>query len=81
MSLQDRLVSFIKELGLELDGDVTRSTQLFKSGLLDSLSLFNLAEWIEQEINKPVDLTEINILEEWETIGDVLDFIDDHRGK
>lgn len=79
-SLEVRCLTFLKKLNVRLNGELNKDTQLFKSGLLDSLSLFSLAEWIEAEMDEPLDLTKIDILEEWKTVGSVLNFIKKHRG-
>ena len=80
MSLQERLVAFLEELDLEESCEFKEDTSLIKSGVLDSLNLFKLATWIEAEIDNQIDLTEFNLLEEWDTIADILNFIELHRG-
>ena len=79
MPLQKRLVEFIEKQDVELNGELKRDTALITSGLFDSMSLFNLAAWIEQEIGKPVDPTTFNLLEEWNTIADIVKFVEKHR--
>lgn len=80
MSLCDRLVAFIEGQDLELDSELKETTSLIKSGLMDSLALFNLATWIEGEINSQVDLTAFDISEEWDTVANILSFIEKHCG-
>ncbi|MGH7799580.1 MAG: phosphopantetheine-binding protein [Thermodesulfobacteriota bacterium] len=80
MSLHDRLLAFIKELDVELNYDLKEDTSLVKSGLFDSLALFNLALWVEREIDTQVDLTTFDLSKEWDTIADILNFIEKHRG-
>lgn len=80
MSLQNRLVTFIGELDVELNCDLREDTSLIKSGLFDSLALFNLALWVEREIDTQVDLTTFDLSKEWDTIADILTFIEKHRG-
>ncbi len=75
MSLYDRLIAFIGRLDIELNCELNRDTSLIKSGLFDSLALFNLAAWIEREVGKQIDLTKFDLSQEWETITDILDFI------
>lgn len=79
MSLHNRLVKFINELDLEVNCEFKDDTSLIKSGMLDSLGLFHLAEWIEREIEIPIDLTKFNLSEEWDTIPDIVKFIEKHR--
>ena len=80
MSLQNRLITLIKEQDVELNCDLNENTSLIKSGLFDSLALFNLAIWIEQEIGARVDLTEFDLSGEWDTIADIISFIQKQRG-
>ena len=80
MFLQERLLAFLEELDLEERCEFREDTSLIKSGVLDSLNLFKLATWIEAEIDHQIDLTEFNLLEEWDTIADILKFIEEHRG-
>jgi aryl carrier-like protein len=80
LSLRDQLVVLIDELGLPLeDGELQDDTSLIKSGLVDSLALVALAEWIDQAIGTPVDLTVVDLADEWDTIPDILSFIVAHR--
>jgi acyl carrier protein len=76
MSLHERLLKFLQELDLELNDELTDDTSLIKSGVLDSLSLFKLAAWVEQEIGGQVDLREFNLIEEWDTIAEILNFVE-----
>ena len=76
MSLHERLVGFLKELDLELNDELKEDTSLIKSGLLDSLGLFKLATWVEQEIGGQVDLRTFNLIEEWDTITEILNFVE-----
>ena len=66
----------MEELDLELDDKLKEDTPLIKSGILDSLSLFKLAAWVEQNVGIQVDLREFNLIEEWDTIADILNFVE-----
>jgi acyl carrier protein len=79
MSLHNRIVNFINELNLEVNCELEDDTSLIRSGILDSLGLFHLAEWIEREIDTPIDLTKFNLSEDWDTISDIVKFIEKHR--
>lgn len=79
LSLRDQLVVLMDELALPLDGELQDDTSLIKSGLVDSLALVVLAEWIDQAIGTPVDLTVVDLAEEWDTILDIVNFIATHR--
>jgi D-alanine--poly(phosphoribitol) ligase subunit 2 len=81
MSLRNRLAAFIEGLDVELNGDMKEDTPLIESGLFDSLALVQLAAWIEQQIEVQVDLTAFDLSKEWNTIADILSFIEKHRGR
>ena len=74
--MESRLLRFLEELDLELDDKLKEDTPLIKSGILDSLSLFKLAAWVEQNVGIQVDLREFNLIEEWDTIADILNFVE-----
>ena len=60
---------------MELDGELNEDTPLITSGLFDSLALFDLASWIEKQVNRPVDPASFNLVEEWNTISNIVNFI------
>ena len=80
MSPQEDLLALIRSWDVKLDGELGPDTPLIRSGLFDSLALFNLVLWIEQQIGAPIDPTALDLAEEWDTVRDVLRFIDRHRG-
>ena len=85
MLLRDRLTAMVqaklKELGYDLGCELTDDTPLISSGLFDSLALLNVAVWIEGEIDSQVDIMELDLGSEWDTIGDILNFIKKHSGQ
>lgn len=76
MSLRQRLIDYITGLDSEFDGAVGPDTSLIRSGVLDSLGLFRLALWIENEMRCPIDLTSFDITELWDTPDDIARFIE-----
>ena len=79
MSVREQLINVITGSDLELDGELNDDTSLIKSGRFDSMALFNLVLWIEGNIDSKVDFTEIDVAKEWDTIVDILDFVERHR--
>lgn len=79
MSVRDRLLAFIRDLQLPLDGEVGDETQLIDSGRLDSLALVELALWVEGEVGKPLDPAAFDLRMEWQTVSSVVRFIERHR--
>ena len=79
MYMYDQLITLIHGMDLGHNGRIEKQTSLIRSGLLDSMALFHLALWIENEINRPMDLTAFDISKEWDTPEDILNFIERHR--
>jgi acyl carrier protein len=79
MPLRQRLIDYITGIDFELEGEVRPDTSLIRSGLLDSLALFKLALWIENEVRCPIDLTSLEINEVWDTPNDIIHFIEARR--
>jgi acyl carrier protein len=79
MSLRDQLLTTIESWNLEVPDGLQEDTPLIASGLFDSLALFNLTIWIEQQLGRPVDPTAFDLTREWATIGDVVRFVEDNR--
>jgi acyl carrier protein len=79
MLLRDQLIDLIKDSDMELGGELKDDTSLIKSGRIDSMALFNLALWIEGYIDSRLDLTTIDVSKEWDTISDILNFLEKYR--
>jgi len=58
---------------------VEADTPLLSSGLLDSLALFNLTLWIEEEIGRMLDIFNLDIKEQWETPAQIAAYIERER--
>jgi acyl carrier protein len=73
-ALRDRLLAF---LAGGLPGrELNDGTPLLTSGLLDSLALIDLVEWMQQEVGTAIDLDAIeNPLTEWNTVRDIVNFV------
>ena len=75
-TLRDRLMEVLKASDMALNGDLRGDTPLLTSGELDSLGLFNLALFIESEIDGKIDITAFDLAKEWNTVDNILNFID-----
>ena len=80
-SLRNRLDEFIQEITAGLEIELREETSLIRSGLVDSLALLQLAEWIERETGAPLDVTAIDLATRWDTMADILTFIHGSRGR
>ena len=81
VSLRDQLIAAIHSWDLGLSGDLGDDVSLIRSGIFDSVALFNLVLWVEQQIGRPVDPTSFDLAEEWDTVGGVLRFIEQRRSR
>lgn len=79
MSLRDQLVEMIGDGIIDLDSNIGKDTSLIRSGLIDSLGLFNLALWIEKEIGSTLQIASLDPSKEWDTMADILKFIENRR--
>ena len=84
MSVEDDLMNFVQKAIehsiQEFDGELRENTSLIQSGLIDSLTVLQLAEWIEQHIGFEIDMTTFDPLEEWDTMKAILTFIETKKG-
>ena len=74
--LRDKLIGVILRSSPDHIADLTDTTSLIKTGLVDSLGLVEIATYIEREIGRPLDFSRVNPEEEWDTIAGILQFID-----
>ena len=78
--LKPELVKLMNELLEEaeqaLDGPLEDDTSLIASELLNSLSLLELADWVDDQMGGKLDLNNTNIAKEWDTIEQILGFIE-----
>lgn len=78
-SAKDRLVRLLEEGTQDSDIELEEDTSLIRSGLLDSLGLFRLALWIENETGSKLDLESLDPAKEWDTIHGILTFVAGYR--
>jgi len=79
MPLREELIDLLRNGNMDLPSDIGDDTPLISGDLLDSLGLFNLALWIEAQTGTPIDLTSIDPAGEWDTMADILAFVETHR--
>lgn len=83
MSLRTELYVFLqnklKEIHNEQEIILKDDTSLVKSLLLESLALLQLSVWIERAVGVPLDFSAFDISREWDTIPDILRFIEKRR--
>ena len=76
MTVRDKLLDFIRGLELDFSGELTDDTPLLESGLLDSLALLQLAQWVELEVGRKLDPAAFDLQKEWSTVAGILRFVE-----
>lgn len=79
MSTRDHLIALVESWNLAMPPNWDGESSLVRSGILDSLALFRLILWIEEQVGKPVDPTTIDLASELDTIHDVVRFVERNR--
>jgi acyl carrier protein len=79
VSQREDLIALIEGSRVELPEPLCDDTSLIRSGLLDSLALFNLVLWIETQIGAPVNPAALDLSREWDTPADILRYIERER--
>jgi len=79
MSLREQLLAFIKDTDVALAEDVGSDNSLIRSGLFDSLALFQLFLWVESQVGSSIDLLSFDLAAEWDTVNDIVRFIEARR--
>lgn len=73
MPQRDDLLRMIS--GWHLTEPVADDTSLVRSGLLDSLALFHLVLWVEEQTGQPLDPTQVNIRDELDSVAGILRYV------
>ncbi len=74
-----RLLEYLRSPEFALGCEIEADTPLLDSELLDSLGLFRLAMWIEEELGAPVELGAVDVVRDWNTVDRVATYIKKQR--
>jgi acyl carrier protein len=80
MVVRERLLQFLRGAEVNAAVEITPTTPLIRSGLFDSLALFKLALWVEQEVGSSIDFMNIDFSVAWNTVDDIVAFIEERKG-
>jgi acyl carrier protein len=81
VSLREDLLQTLRQNVPLLPADVTDTTPLIGSGVLDSAGLFHVALWVERQVGGTFDVTQFDLAAEWDTIADIVAFVERHRAR
>jgi acyl carrier protein len=79
MSLHDELIAAFSAWSPALTQDVAWDTPLLTTGRLDSTAVFQLLLWVEARVGHPIDVTAIDMPSQWNTVNDIIAFIERER--
>jgi acyl carrier protein len=81
--LRQRVLDFVRsDVAVsqpEAASDLGTDTPLISSGLIDSLGLLQLADFVESEVGELLPVEDIDIQSEWNSVGAIVESIDRHR--
>lgn len=80
-ALREQLRTLIAEFSPLGHAAIADDTPLITSALVESVTLLNVALWVEQQIDPTVELTAFDLSVEWDTVADILDFIEKYRSR
>ncbi len=73
-SLQADLLRFIASDVALVDGTVDVETDLVMSGLIDSLGVMALVDWLEQRLGIVIDPTDV-VIEHFESVASIIGYL------
>ena len=77
--LRAQLRALIAEFAPHEHGVIADDTPLISSALVESVALLNVALWVEEQVDAAVEITSFDLAAEWDTITQILDFVEKHR--
>lgn len=69
----DLLAFITDEVALD-DGGIERSTDLLATGMVDSLGVVLVVEWIERNLGRTIDPADV-VLENFQTVDAMMEFL------
>jgi len=76
MDLKEKLRAALASWGV--DAGAGGDASLIRSGALDSVALFNLSLWVEEQTGAPVDPTSFDLMQEWDSVESIVRFVATH---
>lgn len=78
---REALIEALEAWGVDRADIADDHASLLGSGVLDSLALFNLSLWLEQQLGEPIDPTSFDVAREWDSVASILAFMARRRGE
>jgi acyl carrier protein len=80
MSVREGLNAFIQQANLKGLRDLRPDQSLIGSGRIDSLAFFHLVLWIERQTGSHIDLSNVDVRNELDTLDHIVEFVDKRNG-
>jgi acyl carrier protein len=77
--LREQLRALIDELARPDGEPIDDDAPLISSGRLESIALLNVALWVEEQIDAAVEITSFDLAAEWDSVAQILEFVEKHR--
>jgi acyl carrier protein len=61
--------------------DLPDNAPLISSGLLESAALLNVALWVEDRLGVALELAELDLTAEWDSMSAIVGFVERHRAR
>jgi acyl carrier protein len=79
MNLTTQLLDFVnREASLDPTTQIELETDLLLTGLVDSLGVIRVVQWLEDELEMMIDPVDV-ILENFQTVARMIDFVELQR--
>lgn len=78
-TLREQLMALIAESTRHEHGAIDDDTPLLSSGMVESVGLLDVALWVEARIDATVEITSFDLTAEWDTVAQILDFVERHH--
>jgi acyl carrier protein len=77
--LREQLRALIGALAHPDEEAIDDDTPLISSGRVESITLLNVALWVEEQIDAAVEITSFDLAAEWDSVAQILEFVEKHR--
>lgn len=77
--LRAELRQLLVECAPDLDGALTDDTPLISSGRVESTALLSVAIWVEERVDRGVDISRFDLATAWDSVNAILNFVERHR--
>ena len=73
---EGELIAFLESITADPSLSFRPETEIFSTGVFESLALVSLVEWVETKSGHSIDASVVDFQKEWQTIGQVAAFVD-----